>query len=407
MNNLKHVQAIVSNAAASNTTARNFPNLWTLPRALHWDWSYAARGKRDLRLDFLRGFAVFVMVVDHFGGSSWLYLITGGNNFFVSGAEAFIFISGLVVGMVYGGIALKQGIRAAQTKALQRAWILYKLTVVLTLFFAVLSVTFKMDWAQQLDVTNPLIFALNVATLRQTMYLTDIPILYTFLLLTAAGALWLLYKGYTKLLLAASSALWLGFQIAPTQVQIPWPIDGNTTFHFAAWQLLFFVAMAIGYHREALVSKLSQMPRLPYFLFSGLLLLWLMQLYNTQGTFLAPVLPGLDTQAFMHDFFLKGALAPGRLIASFIVFQFAYLAVTLFWKPVGAALGWLLMPLGQNSLYAYTMHIVVIGAFYAVLHFLPGNILAMGTLITSLQLLTVLAIWAMIQRRFLFRIIPR
>ncbi|MBI5464744.1 MAG: septum formation initiator family protein, partial [Ignavibacteriales bacterium] len=53
------------------------------------------------------------------GGASWLYLITGGNTFFVSAAEAFIFISGLVVGMVYGGIALKQGLGAAQIKALE------------------------------------------------------------------------------------------------------------------------------------------------------------------------------------------------------------------------------------------------------------------------------------------------
>ena len=121
-----------SSAAVVSRSTRTFPNLWTLPRSIPLDWSYVALDKRDLRLDLLRGFAVLVMVVDHFGGSSWLYLITGGNGFFVSGAEAFIFISGLVVGMVYGGIALKAGLRAAQTKALQRAWTLYKLTVVLS-----------------------------------------------------------------------------------------------------------------------------------------------------------------------------------------------------------------------------------------------------------------------------------
>ncbi|MBI4785433.1 MAG: OpgC domain-containing protein [Chloroflexi bacterium] len=404
----QHAQLMTSNgAAAPGTTARTFPNLWTLPHWRPWDWSYPALGKRDLRLDLLRGFAVFVMVVNHFGGSSWLYLITGGNNFFTSGAEAFIFISGLVVGMVYGGIALKQGIRAAQLKAVQRAWTLYKLTVVLTLLFAIFSVAFQMEWAEELNITNPFLFALNIATLRQTMYLTDVPLLYTFLLLGAAGALWLLYKGYTKLLLTASLALWLAFQIAPAQVQVPWPVDGNTTFNFAAWQLLFFIAMVIGYHREALIEKLSQMPRWPYFLFLGLLFVWLAQLNGTQATFLNGLLPGLDTQVFMHDFFLKSALAPGRLIASFIVFQFAYLLVTLFWKPIWAALGWLLMPLGQNSLYAYTMHIVLFGLFYAALPYLPINILAMGTLNTALQFLAVLAIWAMIQRQFLFRIIPR
>ena len=45
--------------------------------------------------------------------------------------------------------------------------------------------------------------------------------------------------------------------------------------------------------------------------------------------------------------------------------------------------------------------------FYVALPHLPIDIVAMGTLNTSLQLLAVLALWAMIQRGFLFRIVPR
>src|SRR4051794_8322784 len=64
-------------------------------------WRYAEAGKRDLRLDLLRGFAVFAMVVDHIGGVSWFHLLSGGNRFFVSAAEVFVFISGLMVGLIY------------------------------------------------------------------------------------------------------------------------------------------------------------------------------------------------------------------------------------------------------------------------------------------------------------------
>ncbi len=405
--NSKQSKPIAPQTAVAAQTIRAFPNIWTLPRAIAADWVYPALDKRDLRLDLLRGFAVVVMVVDHFGGSSWLYLITGGNSFMVSGAEAFIFISGLVVGMVYGAIALKQGIRAAQIKALQRALTLYKLTVVLTLLFATLSIAVGLDWAKDVKVGNPFIFAFDIATFRQTLYLTDIPLMYTLLMITAAGGLWLLCKGHTGLLLAGSFALWAAFQFDPQQVAVPWPITGNTTFNFAAWQFLFFIAMAIGYHRERLVRLLSQMPRWPYLLFSGLLLLWLVRLYDTNGAFLARLIPGFDAQTFMSQFFLKSSLAPGRLIASFIVFQFAYLAATLFWKPIWSALGWLLLPLGQNALYGYTMHVVVIGLFYAILPYLPGHVLEMGTLNTSLQMMVVLLIWAMIQRKFWFSIVPR
>src|SRR5919202_5860461 len=96
-------------------------------------WRYAAEGKRDLRLDYLRGFAVFAMVADHLGGASWLHALTGGNRFFVSAAEGFVLISGVVVGVVYGDRARREGLRAAAVKLLQRAWLLYAVAVWLAL----------------------------------------------------------------------------------------------------------------------------------------------------------------------------------------------------------------------------------------------------------------------------------
>ena len=391
----------------SAPTARTFPDFWTLRQALHLDWAYAAADKRDRRLDVLRGFAVFAMVVDHWGGASWFYLITGGNTFFVSAAEAFIFISGLVVGMVYGGIALKQGLRAAQTKAFHRALTLYKLTVALTFLFAGVSLFFRLPWASDLQIGNPLTYALAVVTLHQTMYLTDIPLMYTFLMLAAPLGLWLLFNRRTGWLVAGSSALWVAAQLFPAQVQVPWSLVGSTAFDLAAWQLLFFIAMAIGYHRDALARKLSAIPRVPYFVFAGLLLVWLVRFHDTNGVILARLVPGLDVQTFLAGFFLKSALAPGRLIASFILFQFAYLAITLLWKPIQTFFGWLLLPLGQNALYSYTMHLAAIALFSIVLPYLPGTVATMGVVNTSIQLLAVLAIWTMIQRRFLFKIVPR
>ena len=51
-------------------------------------------GSRDLRLDLLRGYAVFAMVIDHVAGASPLYLLSGGNRFSTSAAEGFVFLSG-------------------------------------------------------------------------------------------------------------------------------------------------------------------------------------------------------------------------------------------------------------------------------------------------------------------------
>src|SRR3712207_8597744 len=105
-------------------------------------WRYEAEGKRDLRLDFLRGFAVFAMVVDHLGGASWLYALTGGNRFLVSAAEGFVFISGVVAGIVYGDRVRAAGWRAAVPKLLLRAWTLYVLAVWLAISTALLAALF-------------------------------------------------------------------------------------------------------------------------------------------------------------------------------------------------------------------------------------------------------------------------
>jgi hypothetical protein len=370
-------------------------------------WRYPAEEKRDLRLDLLRGFAVFVMVVDHFGGSSWLYLITGNNRFFTSGAEAFVLISGMVVGIVYGGIAQRDGLRAAAIKALQRALTLYKLTVVMTLSFAVISDIFRLPWAQGVDLGDPLAFTLNVIFLRQTYYLADIPLLYTLLMAAAPLGLWLLYRRRTALLVVASFVVWLGFQYINANQIIILPIVGNTTFHPAAWQLIFFWAMAVGYHRQALWNKFSQLPRWPYFAFTTLLFVWLLHLYSTDARALVRLYPGIDTNVLVAELFDKGTVAPGRIAATVIVFQFAYLALTFFWKPIWAMFGWILMPLGQNSLYSYTMHVVIVGLFYVLLPYLPGHIQEQGLLNTSLQLGVLLLLWFMIRRHFAFDIVPR
>src|SRR5579871_6283932 len=76
-------------------------------------WAYVAEDGRDLRIDLLRGLAVLAMVIDHIAGPSKLYLLTGGNRFYTSAAEGFIFLSGLTVGLVYRRIAEKDGFGTA------------------------------------------------------------------------------------------------------------------------------------------------------------------------------------------------------------------------------------------------------------------------------------------------------
>ncbi len=401
------IRSTLDQTQTRSTPKFRIPKPLDLWRYIDTHWRYPSTEKRDLRLDLMRGFAVMVMVVDHFGGSSWLYLVTGGNAFFTSGAEAFVLISGMVVGMVYGAIALRDGLRSAMVKALKRALTLYKLTIVLTLGFAIISELLNLPWASGYTIGNPFEFVFNVIILHQTYYLADIPLLYTILMALAPIGLWLLCKHHTKILLIGSFLLWLGFQIVNANQIIIWPTIGSTTFHPASWQLIFFWAMAAGYHRDAIFKKLSGIPRWPYFVIATALFVALVHLYSTDLKTLERLYPGVDINAIATTLFNKSTVAPGRIVATVIVFQFVYVLLSRFWVPLYAIFGWILSPLGQNSLYSYTMHVVIIGGFYMLLPHLPGHLTERGTINTMLQLGVLVVLWWLIRRQFAFDIVPR
>ncbi|TMC60622.1 MAG: hypothetical protein E6J26_01415 [Chloroflexi bacterium] len=389
------------------------PSIWqrttAMPVAIaRRDWAYKVPGARDLRLDWLRGYATMAMVVDHLGSSSYLHVITGGNNFFVSAAEGFVFISGMIVGVVYGDTARKEGLNSAARKALLRAWTLYKLTVVLTIAFVALVLRENLPWSSWLDPTDPTQFLLGVITLRRTFVFVDIPLMYTFLMLLAPAGLLLLRAGRTWLLLVCSWAIWFGYQLSPIQQAIPTVVEGNWIFKLPAWQLLFFNAMALGYGRHDLARRLQALrPTTRYLYFAGVasLLALLILLFVQQEQILAYVLPEEQSKALVSALFDKSSLAPGRLFAALVVFQFSYMAVTYFWAPL-SRLGWL-VPMGQNSLYAYTMHVAFLVMFYALIPYLAFYSAFEITVNTVGQLLALAAIYVMIQKKFLFNIVPR
>jgi enterochelin esterase-like enzyme len=360
-------------------------------------------GARDLRLDFLRGFAVLAMVVDHVGGPSFLYAVTGGNRFYTSAAEGFIFISGLLVGVVYGRLAVRDGFDAAMRKALQRASVLYLLTVGVTLPLLLVSEVLGLPWATGVNLSDPWALVIGVLTLHRTYYLIDVMVLYTLLLAAAPPALYLLVQGQTRLLLAISWGLWLAFQVAPDQAEIPWTIVGNYLFHFSAWQVFFFTAMAIGYHRDHLARRLSRGTQWLLLLLSGLAFAGLVVLYRLGDHVWEwlvgahPALIGSDNLLVL--LFGKGDVRPGRLLASLVVFGFFYLLVTVAWRPLYRTLGWLLMPLGENALYAYAAHILLVALVGIAL--LPLGPLG-RTSNTLLQIAGVLVLWLLIRFRVCF-----
>ena len=66
-------------------------------------------GKRDLRIDWLRGLAMTCVIVDHSRLWSLLSWFTYERFWLVTAAEVFVVLSGVVLGTVYGEKLLRRG----------------------------------------------------------------------------------------------------------------------------------------------------------------------------------------------------------------------------------------------------------------------------------------------------------
>jgi hypothetical protein len=354
-------------------------------------WRYEV-GKRDLRLDLLRGFAVIAMVVDHIEGErSWLYAITGGDAFFVSAAEVFVFISGLLMGIIYAGVITRQGLGVALMKSLQRAWTLYLMTVILTLTLMALSAQWRLGWGSAATAITWPDLLLSVLTLHRTFFLTDILLLYTLLVLAAMPVLVLLAHAKTVCVLASSWGLWMLWQLAPQHAQFPWSIAENSVFNFPAWQALFVTAMVIGYHRQRLEPHLALVSERLILGISGVFVAAVIALYVAVLD-----VPSTGHALLIDQLFAKVDLRIGRVLVFVGFFAFVLTLITLAWVPVRRILGWLLLPLGQDALGAYILHLFVVALAVKVRPFVFGTTPASPTENTVFQGAGIAFIWTII-----------
>ncbi len=399
--------------------ARPSANLLGWLRGLSYYATSDAAGRRDLRMDFLRGFCVFAMVVDHLGGDSWLYALTGGNRFYVSAAEGFIFISGFVMGQAYRRKMERNGLVEAMREALLRARTLYLATATLTVVFSVLYLYTDLalwtgrDFGLGIESLDEIV--VGAFTLHYTYHGTDILAMYALLVLISPILLLLLSLGQWKWVLIPSVLWWLAYQVYPEEASAPWYIRHGENFPLAAWQVLFIGGQVLGFRRAELTRRLQHWRQLRV----ALVALAVAFALGLVSLFWASESPGSVPAQFpfpffdvnpdvLNETFFKVTLRPWRLVAFASVGIVAYTLATYLWRPLRAASGWLLLALGQNALYCYIVHF-----FLILLVFNLSPILAAQTwdvpqdvLNPIVQLGVVLLLWEMVRRRFLFRIVP-
>jgi hypothetical protein len=335
-------------------------------------------------LDYLRGFFILVIIVDHLWRWPNLFQYASGRGeLWVSAAEGFVMISGLLVGYVRGYKGLKKPFAEISKKLIARGLMLGIWAIITTILIVTASWTlvFRSNIAYvpiaQFDWWNLIVKSL---TLQYTHTLSHFLYLYALFLVAAPLLVWLLRR----------RQWWIGGVISVGLFVLGtfWKIES------LQWQLLFFLPAIAGFYLDSIIAYCRRIPP------------WLIWTFISVGAasviwsalVVLPIAPGW----YHTHLFSREPLAPARIGLAVVWFiTLAYLFNKgLQW--LEHSVGWLLMPFGTRSLTAYIVHSLPL---MLIALFIPAtNSFILNSLIAALA---ILATWTILKIPNLNKVIPR
>jgi hypothetical protein len=302
-------------------------------------------------IDFWRGAVLIAILIDHIPGNpleNW----TPRNFGLSDSAEAFVFLSGLSVGLIYLPRARKYGIEPVAGGCFKRALKLYGVHIALTLAaLLVFGAAYWMSGVSDLIQAHGRSFVfgspanglVGLALLSHQLGYFNILPLYVVLMLWAPVALALTLRG-PVLALAVSAGLYAAARAF--DLNLPnWPEEGGWFFNPLDWQLVFTLGLV------AAVLWRDGLPRpAPWLLTLSAATVAGAALIVTDEGGLAP---GLRETATAHLDIAKQDLGLARLI-HFVALAYLIATATAFGRfiapVVRGAFGKAVQSLGRNSL---------------------------------------------------------
>jgi hypothetical protein len=363
---------------------------------------------RILTFDIMRGYFLSVILFNHLQYyPSPLTLFTGNGLLYASTAEGFFAVSGIVLGIIRGRKLIEAPFKKAAALLWKRSFQLYLTSIILTLLFTFIGWQFLnspgLKYGIFTDWSNIGDLFWKTLTLQYTYGWADFLRYYALFLFFAPAALWLLRKGYWYLVVAISLLVWCLFPLSPLPPELSQPIS---------WQVIFFGGFIIGYYWPKLVEYWRNISIKTRKAFSvGLVSLAALTMVGSAllvfGHEFAGAI-GMQLDAIHHTIelsFNKDRLPIPRIILGAVWFWAIFLVLRRYEETIIKKVGWFFLPLGENSLYVYTIQAFVV--FFAHLFILQpkGTDYMIVDLLVSLALLAL--VWIAVRTKFLMKIIPR
>jgi hypothetical protein len=302
-------------------------------------------------VDFWRGVVLVTIFVNHIPGNI-LENYTHRNIGFSDGAEAFVFLSGLAVALVYSG-RMSQGAGVVVWRCLRRAAYLYRVHLILTAsavaLFAAADAFGELPSLVEPHGRNSVFNDTSrgvtgvVALGHQLGYFNILP-LYVVLMIWAPLAL-MLVRAHGGIALILSCLIYALARVEGWNLPT-WPEPGGWYFNPFAWQLLFTTGIASG-----LLFAHRGVPYHPIVFATSLAILAFSALVLTSGLGLAPEL----WERVRHTVDVpKTELGVGRLI-HFLALAYLLTHLPLAYNAAATIIGLELQRLGRNALQVFAV----------------------------------------------------
>lgn len=318
--------------------------------------------RRIHELDFLRGFFIVIIVIDHL--QRWpspLSYITGEGRMWVSAAEGFFIISGLLIGYLRGYKGTRQSLKTLSRMLIERAAKLYIWSVIIT-FAAVALISlghYDASLMPKLPEVSGLAYVWQVITQQYVFDWIYFLRLYWMMLLAAPLAILAYRRGKWWLVPLVSTSLYAtSFLMQKPEAALQ-------------WQFLFFIAATIGFYFEPIIDFIHRRPRLKAILMSSAIFLtiatMILSYFWVLGWGVVESGKGdisrdayVSVRSWLDVWFTKDPLAAGRIVLAFVWFS-GLLALFHLIKPaIEKFARWLLTPLGTYSLTGYCIQALVL-----------------------------------------------
>jgi len=214
--------------------------------------------QRDLRLDFFRGLAMFIILLAHTPGNTWTLWIPARFGF-SDATEIFVFCSGMASAIAFGTVFVSRSWWLGSARIVYRVWQVYwahigMVLVTVTMLYAIDF--YKLGLPGKVYIESPYMAPLFDRTgeaLMGLLTLTYVPNYFDILpmylaILAMVPFVMLVHRLAGKeAVFAFVLAVWLAAQFKYLNLPSrPWALHIGWFFNPFGWQLVFFTGFAFG-----------------------------------------------------------------------------------------------------------------------------------------------------------------